>query len=1782
MLIYTVFVLLSSVVYASAFLELFYPEFVSSNCSSQEYQCTNSKCVPTSVRCDSNNDCGDFSDEKDCEMFLCKEPSFFRCKNHRCISKSFLCDGENDCGDFSDENNCDNFKVEHISLNATCAKGEWQCTDKLCIPEDWVCNDELDCLDGSDEGIGCTTFEKDCDGFRCKNHRCVPNEWRCDGVNDCIDNSDEQDCEHHFDVKQCTFDQKKYICNDGKACLDLKDVCNGKFDCLDKSDEGGLCNQSSMTCSHHGCSHECIQLPTGPRCLCPSGYHNIDEKTCTDINECEEYGICDQECRNTQGSYQCSCQKEYHLQEDGRSCKATGGEASMIFSSKNEIRSYLLTSNLLFPVANHLKQVVGVGQDGNNIYWTEVFTQHEAIVKASVDGSERDVLVTAGLALPEDLAVDWLTGNVYFTDGKLQHIGVCTNDGTHCTVLNNNDIRKPRAIVLDIEEGTMYWTDWGEPAEIAFSHMDGTQDRPFLRDNVHWPNGLALDGPNKRLYWTDAKKMALESIRLDGTDRRVILENVVKHPFAIAVFEDKLYWSDWETMSIDSCNKFTGKNHTTLIKEHKNFIYGINIYHSSLHQRTHNPCNSAYCSDICLLTVEGGYTCACSEGRKLGLDMHTCREVEKKQVIVVAAKNLLLQVEHKNLGRQSTTLLPSVVKKAGALAYNSRNNSLFISDIETRRILELNLHTSISRTLPLQILGKITSMDYDASSNNLFFCDTSKATLEVVSLNTMSRKVLIHDLDDEMPVSVALVPSEGIMFVALAEKSGMSGHVDRMFMDGSGRTHIIETDLGSKISLHYDQKYHRLFLVDAFNGVIKHVSVDGEEVHLFKRLHTFPTDLTTLNNDLFWVNEYTPVLFWTEKSSGDNTQKLSLDMVIDSDTKLHLASVTSGLNLDSVCLYNNGNCSHLCLPSHSSAIICECPSRMMLEKDNKTCIHRKDCMEHEIMCPLSNQCISSKLRCDGKKDCPMGEDEDDCKKEPTCPLGYFACNDGQCIREKQVCDHHFDCKDKSDEYRCDEKDRLSKCAPGHFRCGDGQCIAERFVCDGATDCLDHSDESKCLSSTCLDTQFRCDSGACIPKSWECDHEYDCKDLSDEHSGCESITCASYMFTCSNGKCVDKSLTCDQSDDCGDNSDEMSCSVHLNTAFCAFDEFSCGFNDTFCLPLSARCNGTTECSQGQDEKDCSKCDSESFECGNKKCVPKEWVCDGADDCGDNSDENSTICRSGSKKSVLMLKYHYKPCENGFRCKSGACISLDLLCNDKHDCYDESDEGGLCSKSCDRTFNPCSQKCIRTPAGPMCVCDKGYRLKGDGRSCEDINECDQSPPVCSQICVNTPGDHLCDCYENFTLRGDKKSCKAIGKPMSLVFISDNQIRELTQNSLKIVYSDEMPKVTAMDVSMKDRNIYFTIENSPTIQKIDTATKKRQYIENIGHPKKIAYDWSTGHIYYYNAQSDDKSISICSFVEMSCSKLIDIDLHRHVSELSIDAVNGVMFYSLASWFVFNSPSYVIYRTNLDGSNKKEIVRSTNGYVTGITYDSNKKLLYYADQHQGKIFEMTYEGTQNNAIFNDFHRIVGLKFFENHLYFSVSNGDVTKCQLYDSQTCSTFKIHAYSHDGFLLVQEGLQPEVQSPCVNHTCQNLCVPSAEEHRCLCGSGEVIEPSQRCSSNLRMNHKEGEAPKFHSVDSKPLTKDGGAGNGTAVSVVVVSIVIILVAVVLIIYARKRHSGQMNISMKFYNPTYRKQDDGMSRPILTPGQHEYTNPIQETQRRESQVSFEQNDTRLISMS
>lgn len=243
----------------------------------------------------------------------------------------------------------------------------------------------------------------------------------------------------------------------------------------------------------------------------------------------------------------------------------------LVYTTMKNIKTIYLASKVS-QIVQKTRQAIGVAFDGEDFYYTDIAEGKESIVRFMPSTKKLEVILTAGLEMPEDLAIDWLTGNIYFTDAARAHIAVCTRDGAYCTQLvsDSKAMENPRGIVLYPSESLMFWTDWGENSHIGAAFMDGSGPK-VLVSGLKWPNGLALDWPNGRIYWVDAQAKTIESTTITGTDRRKIIDGIVQHPFGLAVFEDRLYWSDWDTLSIESCEKFTGKDHEVLVQGEQYF-----------------------------------------------------------------------------------------------------------------------------------------------------------------------------------------------------------------------------------------------------------------------------------------------------------------------------------------------------------------------------------------------------------------------------------------------------------------------------------------------------------------------------------------------------------------------------------------------------------------------------------------------------------------------------------------------------------------------------------------------------------------------------------------------------------------------------------------------------------------------------------------------------------------------------------------------------------------------------------------------------------------------------------------------------------------------------------------------------------------------------------------------------------------------------------------------------------------------------------------------------------
>ncbi|XP_078667371.1 uncharacterized protein LOC144909181 [Branchiostoma floridae x Branchiostoma belcheri] len=267
-------------------------------CPSSAFACkTTNDCIDLADRCDGHTHCPDGSDEE-CTAPECLSPDVFGCDiAGSCLSLAVVCDGYDDCEDGSDEENCTGCPLPD----------SFKCRSGGCVSQDWQCDSMEDCNDGSDEEncTGCPLPET----FKCRSGGCVPQDWQCDSIEDCNDGSDEENC------TGCSppYDFK---CESGE-CLPYYWQCDGQGDCDDGSDE--RCTDECplpnyFKCSSGGCVPQEWQCDGFADC----GQDSSDEDNCrmcalSNHFQCEsgecvpQYWQCDGEEDCSDGSDEKNC-----------------------------------------------------------------------------------------------------------------------------------------------------------------------------------------------------------------------------------------------------------------------------------------------------------------------------------------------------------------------------------------------------------------------------------------------------------------------------------------------------------------------------------------------------------------------------------------------------------------------------------------------------------------------------------------------------------------------------------------------------------------------------------------------------------------------------------------------------------------------------------------------------------------------------------------------------------------------------------------------------------------------------------------------------------------------------------------------------------------------------------------------------------------------------------------------------------------------------------------------------------------------------------------------------------------------------------------------------------------------------------------------------------------------------------------------------------------------------------------------------------------------------------
>ncbi|XP_067373872.1 pro-epidermal growth factor isoform X2 [Channa argus] len=308
--------------------------------------------------------------------------------------------------------------------------------------------------------------------------------------------------------------------------------------------------QEIISCSDYmtSCGHGCLETNDGVVCVCPEGsILQEDRQTCTGCSSADRGG-CSQLCTPvTPSGWQCSCLPGYQLHQDGKRCIATGPPP------------YLLVANII--------DVRRINPDGTGDQ-TLVEDSRGTIIALDYDpvqnivdlkGGSRDIFISENLNSPEGLAIDWVHRRIYWTDRSQATVECCTLVGRKRETLVSTGLEKPRGIAVHPLAKKLFWTDTGAQPIVERASLEGKDRVVIVSTNLVSPSGLTIDFTEDRLFWCDHRRGLVETAALDGSDRRILLENQVGRPFDLAVFEDRLWISDQENQQLRSVHKRTGK-----------------------------------------------------------------------------------------------------------------------------------------------------------------------------------------------------------------------------------------------------------------------------------------------------------------------------------------------------------------------------------------------------------------------------------------------------------------------------------------------------------------------------------------------------------------------------------------------------------------------------------------------------------------------------------------------------------------------------------------------------------------------------------------------------------------------------------------------------------------------------------------------------------------------------------------------------------------------------------------------------------------------------------------------------------------------------------------------------------------------------------------------------------------------------------------------------------------------------------------------------------------------
>lgn len=466
--------------------------------------------------------------------------------------------------------------------------------------------------------------------------------------------------------------------------------------------------------------------------------------------------------------------------------------------------------------------------------------------------------------------------------------------------------------------------------------MDGTLKEDIVNNTK--VSAIAIDLWSQKIFWAND----FESIQTSDYkgENCMMWTTISTNVLSLAIFDNKLFWlfSTHENSNsvIVACRigKKNCEEHSVLPLPFRSTRIAALSYDHKIPRK--NPCEkeNGNCDHICLLSLEGGHTCACRVGWRLNSNSKSCVPVE--DIFLYASNHffygkILINEEGPFIDALSPVRYPvEQLKYRDTIDFDRSWNPWEIFYCDDKNIYVLNLiHGNYSRVLRLEAEYYIKDLYIDLFTKVLLY-DVSN----IISSKVIMKASTVHD--QRIFHKSFNIPNNHPSFISRSfYYKVLRYYKARAEFSDIGNTECFESFIKTYNSSVYKTlafDYNDFTIYGVKQRFIYYCSIVGDgsikEFRLFKEIKN-PKHLHIYIYEQWLFIGTDSGVYRMNKKTGQNVMNIDGRYAIDIDKYTHYfqvfnAKTYSVPGIDTPCLNNNGGCEQFCIHVGKLEKLCSC------------------------------------------------------------------------------------------------------------------------------------------------------------------------------------------------------------------------------------------------------------------------------------------------------------------------------------------------------------------------------------------------------------------------------------------------------------------------------------------------------------------------------------------------------------------------------------------------------------------------------------------------------------------------------------------------------------------------------------------------------------------------------------------------------------------------------------------------------------------------------------------